>query len=203
MDNQANQSSLPPEQNAGYAPGQPADTMPVDLESEPVPEGAVTEDELEQMRAEEVAFSWQASEYVHHIKGAGWYAALFGITAVLVIVMAVLKFWLTIALFLVMAGAIVVYARKPPRLLTYELTPEGITIEGKVYPYAYFRSFTVFSDANWHSIELEPSRRFMPPISLLFQEQDFEAIVSHLELHLPLIDREPDMIEKLTRYVRF
>ncbi len=163
----------------------------------------MTPEELEEARANEVAFSWQASEYVHHHKGIGWYAALAGVVGVLVIGAALLRFWLEVGAFLVMAAAIIVYARKPPRTLLYELTPKGITIEGKAYPFAEFRSFGVFEDDEWHSIDLEPTKRFSPRITVLFETADLDDIVGHLELHLPRTDREPDLIERATRYLRF
>lgn len=166
-------------------------------------EGELSAEELEELRANEVAFSWQASEYVHHHKGTVWYAILFGVTAVLVGVVIWLKLWMSILAFVAMAGAIVVYARKPPRTLMYELTPTGITIEGKVYPFTIFRSFGVLPGDDWHTIDLEPSKRFVPRISVLFTDEDFDEIVGHLELHLPRIDRQPDVIERFTRYLRF
>src|SRR6266567_931517 len=33
----------------------------------------LSKEELEERRASEVAFGWQASEYVHHHKGIAWY----------------------------------------------------------------------------------------------------------------------------------
>jgi hypothetical protein len=159
--------------------------------------------ELEELRAQEVAFRWQASEYVHHRKGAVWYAGLIGLVIVLIAVAVIFKYWLEIGLFLTMAGAIFVYARKPPRVLTYELTPQGISVDGKTYPYSAFRSFDVVPDESWHAIELEPVQRFSPRLVILFDEQDFDEIVAHLELHLPRVDRMPDAIERFTRFIRF
>ena len=163
----------------------------------------MTPEELEEARANEVAFSWQASEYVHHHKGMGWYAALFGALALLVFVAMVLHLWLETSLFVVMGAAVVVYARKPPRTLTYELTPKGITIEGKQYLFSEFRSFGVLKDEEWHTIDLEPMKRLAPRLSILFDSDDFDSVVGHLELHLPRADREPDPIERLSRYLRF
>jgi hypothetical protein len=165
--------------------------------------GEMTQEELEQARANEVAFSWQASEYVHHHKGASWYAALLGGVGVLVGAAALLHYWLPIGAFLAMGVAILVYARKPPRTLMYELTPKGITIEGKAYPFAEFRSFGVLNEEEFHSIDLEPVKRFSPRITVLFDSDDFDSIVGHLELHLPRTDREPDVIERASKYLRF
>ncbi len=148
-------------------------------------------------------YSWQASEYAHHHKGATWYVGLAVIVVVLLAVAVVLKLWLSLAVFAVMGIAIAVYAHKPPRVLTYQLDSKGITIEGKLYPYTAFRSFAVLSDISWHLIDLEPTQRFMPRLSVLFGDEDFDAIVDHLSEHLPRVDRDPDLVERLTRYLRF
>jgi len=152
---------------------------------------------------EEPTFTWQASEYVHHHKGAGWYAGLVGVVGLLTIVAVLYKFWLSIGVFIAMGAAIAVYAQKPPRVLTYELDSNSVTIEGKSYPYKNFRSFGVISDIEWHTIDLEPTQRFMPRLTVLFSDEDFDSIVDHLSIHLPRADRQPDVIERLTRYLRF
>jgi hypothetical protein len=151
----------------------------------------------------EIAFSWQASEYVHHHKGTAWYGGLFAIIAVLIGVAAWLHSWLEIGVFIAMCGVIVVYARKPPRTLLYELSENGIQIDRKAYPFSEFRSFAVMRDDEWHSIDLEPTRRLSPRVVLLFDPEDFEVIVGHLEMHLPREDRDWDIIETITRYLRF
>jgi hypothetical protein len=153
--------------------------------------------------ANEVAFSWQSSEFVHHHKGVAWYGGLAAGVAVLVLAAALLHYWIEIGAFLVMGLAILVYAQKPPRTMLYELSPAGITIDGRQFPFSEFRSFGVVPDAEWHTIDLEPTKRFTPRITVLFRDEDFEEIVGHLELHLPRIDRKPDVIERLSRYLRF
>jgi hypothetical protein len=167
------------------------------------PLAGMTTEEIEELRDNEVAFSWQASEYVHHHKGMGWYAGMFGGLAVILVIIALLRDWITIGAFLVMGAALFIYARKPPRTLMYELTPKGITIEGKPHLFTEFRSFGVLKEEEWHTIDLEPIKRFSPRLNILFDPDDFDSIVSHLELHLPRTDRDPDVIERLTRYLRF
>ena len=151
----------------------------------------------------EVAFSWQASEFVHNHKSVGWYALLALVVIVLTSLAVWLHLWLEIGLFIAMGVAIVVYARKPPRTLTYELSDQGVHIDGKLFPYLDFRSFGVLPDVTWHAIDLEPAKRFSIRTVLLFNTEDYEMIVSHLELHLPREDRDLDIIERITRYVRF
>ncbi|MBW4061195.1 hypothetical protein HJC99_01325 [Candidatus Saccharibacteria bacterium] len=149
------------------------------------------------------SFQWQASEYVQHHKNGGWY---FGVVATVVVLSGLaylLKSRFSIALFVVMGAAVIVYAKRPPRMLTYELSDGGLTIDSKHYPFQAFRSFSVIRDIAWHSIELEPTQRFMPRMSVLFDDNDFDAIVKHLLERLPRVDREPDFVERATRYLRF
>ena len=151
----------------------------------------------------EQPITWQASEYVHHHKGASWYLGLAVIVVILLAIAIIFHLWLSVGVFLAMGVAIVVYAQKPPRTLTYQLDGVSVTIEGKSYPYHNFRSYAVLSDVEWHAIDLEPTQRFMPRMTVLFGDDDFDLIVGHLDLHLPRVDRNPDMIERLSRYLRF
>jgi hypothetical protein len=199
----ADEPARPVEQEQPPSPDEIAEAALDESAGQAVDEEALSPEQVEELRAEEVAFSWQASEYVHHHKGPGWYLAL---TAGLVVLLGVavwLQFWLTLGAFAAMGVAIFMYAHKPPRTLLYELTATGITIDGRAFPYKEFRSFGVLPDAEWHAIDLEPAKRFNPRITVLFDTEDLDAIVSHLELHLPQIDRKPDIIDRLSRYLRF
>ncbi len=151
----------------------------------------------------EVTFSWQASEYIHHTKGAGWYALLALAFAALLAIAYFTHQWLSMGVFAVMLVAIIVYARRAPRTLTYDLSADGITVEGHHYPFGEFRTFAVLPDISWHTIDLEPTKRFMPRLTILFENNDFDAVVGHLAQYLPRVDRQPDVVERATRYLRF
>jgi hypothetical protein len=184
--------------------------VPIDASPDVSAPAAAIEDDIadpndnpEVYATDEPAFQWQASEYVQHNKGMGWYLALAGIVLALLAIAIFTQQWLSIAVFLVMAAAVVVYAHKPPRILLYQLDANGIVIEGKSYAYSQFRSFGVLPDLSWHTIDLEPTQRFMPRLTIIFDEEDFDSIVDHLSFHLPRVDRQPDLVERLTRFTRF
>lgn len=180
------------------APVETADQAASPADDQPEPDVAPTTS-----AAPEQALSWQATEYIHHHKGAAWYVGVVVVIAVLLAVAVIFKLWLSIGVFTVMGLALIVYAHKPPRVLNYELDEDGVAIDTKHYPYKQFRSFGVISDVEWHAIDLEPTQRFMPRLTVLFGDNDFDAIVGHLQLHLPRVDRQPDLIERLSRYLRF
>ena len=173
-------------------------------ENQPIPAAESVPEQVEPVAQDPADFlTWQASEYVHHHKGTMWYVSLALIVLGLLAVAVIFKLWLSVAVFVAMGAAIAVYAHKPPRVLTYQLDSVGVTIDGKLYPYETFRSFGVLSDVEWHAMDLEPAQRFMPRLTVLFGDDDFDDIVAHLERHLPRADRDPDLVERMTRYLRF
>jgi hypothetical protein len=153
--------------------------------------------------APEIAFRWQASEYVHNYKNVQWYGGLAAVVVALIGLAIWQHLWLEIGVFIAAGVAVLVYARKPPRMMMYELSAEGIHIDGRLHSFAEFRSFGVIPDIDWHTIDLEPTQRLRPRTALLFNTEDFDSIVGHLELHLPRADRQLDMIERISHYLRF
>lgn len=149
------------------------------------------------------SYSWQASEFIHHEKSAGWYMILGLIAVVLVLAAIITRQWFSIAVFATMTAAVVVYASKEPRILAYRLDSHGLTIDGKSNPYSSFKSYSVLKDTGWHMIDLDPTRRFAPRVSIIFDNEDLGKITSILDAKMPRVDREPDWIEKLTRSIRF
>ncbi|HSX48350.1 MAG TPA: hypothetical protein VLF41_02515 [Candidatus Nanoarchaeia archaeon] len=147
--------------------------------------------------------SWQASEYIHHDKKTGWYLWLVVGVVSLVGIGVYTQQWSAITVLAAMTAAVVVYARKAPRTLTYSLSDDGIDIEHKHYPFSQFRSFAVVSDVGWHTIDLDPIQRFMPRLTILFADDDLDKIVTVLSEKLPRSDRRPDAIERLSRYLKF
>jgi len=149
------------------------------------------------------SFSWQASEFIHHQKSGVWYGVLGLIAVVLVLAAIITQQWVSIALFATMTAAVVVYARKEPRILNYRLDNQGLTIDGKANPFSRFKSYSVAKDTGWHVIDLDPTQRFMPRVSIIFDNDDLDKITAILDTKMPRADRAPDWIEKLTRSIRF
>lgn len=151
----------------------------------------------------EINLSWQASEYIHHQKRPLWYVILFMAVALLLVAGILTHQWSGLVVLAAMTAAVVVYSNKPPRTLNYSLTNDGIVIESKFYEYAQFKSFAVISDVAWHSIDLDPVKRFAPRLTILFGDDDLDSIVEALSKELPRVDRQPDVIERATRFLKF
>jgi len=179
---------------------------PTDVQPEPAaqPDADEAAAELdEDPTPSQPPLTWQASEYLHHAKGVGWYLILIAILVVLCGAAAWFHQWLAIAVFVAAFAAVVVYGGKAPRTLSYRLDSKGLTIEDKSYPFDQFRSFGVVDDLAWQSIDLEPTKRFMPRLTILVESDIKDQIVERLLAELPRMDHQPDAVERATRYLRF
>lgn len=151
----------------------------------------------------EYQITWQASEYVHHEKEALWFA-VFGLVAAAILTgtYLLLKDVVSIIVVALMAIAVVIYANRKPKSLTYELDDHGVVIDGRTYDYSSFKSFSIIQYGVVETIFLDPLDRFMPPISIYFAPDDGEKISSILGEYLPYRDKQPDYIDRIVHRLR-
>lgn len=153
--------------------------------------------------AEDEPVRWQAHEYIHHEKNTVWFIVF----AVVVIVFMLVAIFLIkeitfIILIPVMAVALLVYSHRPPRVLNYTLSRQGLHVNDRLYPFSQFRGFGVIRDGEEYSIMLIPVKRFQPGVSVYFPEEAGEAIVDMLGVRLPMQELHLDIIDKLIRKLR-
>lgn len=226
---QQNDESLPPTQVPVSEPGQmapqqptmpaqdqPSQSQPIATEpTESVPSTyngydlttpAAVGSAAIQSTASEYAnesISWEASEYIHHQKGFLWFVAFGAITLAILAVAVYFQVWTFVALIVVMAIAFLVYALRKPRPVHYSLTADDIKIGEKSYHYSDFRAFGIIPDGGVFSVQLLPTKRFMPAITMYFEEADGEHIVDILGAHLPMEEVDHDLVDRLMRRLRF
>lgn len=146
---------------------------------------------------------WQAAEYIQYERNALWFT-LFGL--VIVILMAAAIFLinsLTFAILVpIMAVALLVYLRRPPRILNYTLGRQGLHINDQLYDFAEFKGFGVVRDGKEYSIMLIPTKRFHQGVWVYFPEESGEDIVDILGARLPMIPLHLDIIDIILRKLR-
>jgi hypothetical protein len=146
---------------------------------------------------------WEASEYIHHHKNPLWFVGLAAVAVLVFGVSVFLQAWTFAALVVVMVAAIVFFAVRPPRSLHYKLSAKGLQIDEHFYGFGDFRSFGVVQDGGLFSIVLLPVKRFMPALTVYFEQQDGERIVDILGAHLPMEQMKQDSIDRWMRNLRF
>ena len=146
---------------------------------------------------------WQAMEHIYREKDPLWYI-VFALIVLGFIILAifVVKSWTFAILVPVMAAALVVYAMRPPAVISYTLSRKGLHANDRLYDFADFREFGLVQDAEEHSIMLMPRKRFQPGVTIYFPEEAGEAIIDMLAARLPMHDLKLDPIDRLIRMLR-
>ncbi len=147
--------------------------------------------------------TWQAKEFIHQEKNTTWFIAFAVIIALFLgIAILLMRSWSFAILLVVIAVVIVVLSKRPPRVMDYALSEDGLHIDNTVHRYEDFKSFGVVRDSGEFSVMLIPRRRFMPGISVYFPEEAGEDIVDVLGSRLPMKELHLDIIDNLVRKLR-
>jgi hypothetical protein len=171
-----------------------ASPQPTEVTDEPLQESAQPEEE---------PIRWQGTEYIHHEKDMVWFV-LFAV--VIVVLMSISIFFIQSITFTilipVMAAALLVYTRRPPRINEYTLSRQGLHINDQLYPFSEFRAFGVIRDDLEYSVMLLPTKRFNLGVSIYFPEEAGEAIVDALGARLPMQEQHLDAFDKIIHKLR-
>lgn len=161
-------------------------------------------EQAQSIDAEDTPVTWTAHEYVHIDKSPLWFVGfIFIVLALIAIDVFLLKSYTFSALVIVMAVAVAIYTRRPPRELTYGLSiKQGLYVGERLYHFDDFKAFGLIKDGEHNSIMLIPTKRFAPGVSVYFPEQAGEQIVDILGQRLPMEDLKLDVIDIVVRKLR-
>lgn len=195
----------PDEQNGNYWEGAPQDAtveQPIAPEVPVDPAAPVTP--VASAGPVDNPVTWTAQEYIHPDKSPLWFIVFVIVVLGLIAVdVFVLGSWTFSALVVVMAVAVVIYTRRPPRTLTYALSPiQGLYVGEKQHHFEEFKAFGLIQDGEHHSIMLIPTKRFSPGVSVYFPEEAGEQIVDILGQRLPMEDLKLDIVDVIVRKLR-
>lgn len=174
-----------------YAPST-NDDAPIEADTEP------------ELATDDEPVHWQATEYIHEEKNGLWFT-IFSLVVLTLIVLDVLLFhsYTFSALVVVMAIAVIVFSRRPPRTLNYTLSQDqGLYIGETLHHFSEFKAFGLIEDRNQHSIILIPIKRFSPGVSVYFPTEAGEQIVDILGSRLPMQPLKLDIIDIIVQKLR-
>ena len=164
----------------------------------------VNDDSSEQPSINVEPVHWSASEYIHGEKNGLWFV-LFAIVAISLIALDlfIFKSYTFSILVVVMAAAVIIYSRRPPRVIDYTLSgDQGLYVGDRLYHFNDFKAFGLIRDGEHHSIMLIPIKRFDPGVSVYFPEEVGEKIVDILGARLPMENLKLDIIDVIVRKLR-
>lgn len=149
---------------------------------------------------------WSANEYIHQEKNGLWFV-IFGIVIISLIAVDILviksAFYSFSILIVVMAIAVIMYSRRPPRTIDYTLSgDQGLYVGERLYHFSEFKAFGLIKDQGEHSIMMIPVKRFSPGLTVYFPEESGEEIVDIFGARLPMQDLKLDVIDVIVRKLR-
>lgn len=182
----------------------PEEEPPLQQGQDIADEAELPVEQAQSIDAEDTPVTWTAHEYVHIDKSPLWFVGfIFIVLALISIDVFLLKSYTFSALVIVMAVAVAIYTRRPPRELTYGLSiKQGLYVGERLYHFDDFKAFGLIKDGEHNSIMLIPTKRFAPGVSVYFPEQAGEQIVDILGQRLPMEDLKLDVIDIVVRKLR-
>lgn len=156
-----------------------------------------------ELEPEEVLASWNAPEFTYISKPAGWYGVVALVAIVLAGGLAYFRQWVTVVLVLVMGLAMAVVGSRRPRTLNYTITNYGVYVGEKPYSYDNFKAHYEGNDYGQKVLELVPTKRFAPLVSLPVppqQEADIFALIGEM---VPKTEPTNNFVDKIFTYFRF
>jgi len=185
---------------------------PIDVSDQPDIQSAPTDELIDdsnqpiQSVAEDEPVYWSAKEYIHQEKNGLWFV-IFGLVVVSFIaldIFVIQSFFLSFSiLIVVMAAAVIIYSRRPPRTIDYTLSgDQGLYVGDRLYHFSEFKAFGLIKDQGEHSIMMIPVKRFSPGLTVYFPEEAGEKIVDIFGARLPMQDLKLDVIDVVVRKLR-
>lgn len=148
--------------------------------------------------------SWSASEFVSHQKTSTWYIGLGSISAIITLVVFLVTQNILSGIVVAMACmALGVFAARKPQIKTFVIDADGVKVDDRPFPYSMFKSFSVVDDGAVSCIWLRPLKKFMPTVVMYYAPEDEDRIVLMLDNFLPQEDRQHDIVDRVSRRIRF
>ena len=162
------------------------------------------ESSLPEDTPENPPITWTAQEYIHLDRSPLWFVGfIVAVLGLIALGIFVFQAWSFSVLIVVMAVALLVYIRRPPRTLTYALSPaQGLYVGERLYTFDEFKAFGLIQDEGNYSIMLIPRKRFSPGVSVFFPDDAGERIVDILGQRLPMENLKLDIVDVIVRKLR-
>jgi hypothetical protein len=180
---------------------------------EPIAEDSPEVGTVEDYEAEEGPsgpISWSSVDESDHQRGSQWYL----VWALIIIVLAgsslaanlllgIWQIWTTVGLAIVIFISLVVVNKQPGRTISYELTDEAVTINGKSSPLTNFQSFGVADHGKSQTISLIPVKRVSIPYDLIVSTQEAGEVIDLLSAHMPMNQAGLNFTDKISSILKF
>jgi len=149
------------------------------------------------------SIEWLDYEYDHHEKSSDWFWITGAIAAGGVLLSFIFTNFLLAIIILIGAFTVIMFARREPELVHFEITSRGIKIKQTLYPFTDIKSFALKEDAEPFKLMIESGRFIFPHIIIPLGQTDPEDVREYLENFIYEEPFEESIIDNISEILGF
>ncbi|MCL5774932.1 MAG: hypothetical protein M1333_01835 [Patescibacteria group bacterium] len=148
--------------------------------------------------------SWQAPEYRHYEKNAGWYVTLVSIVILIMAFFIVQKDVFAAVTTGLLGILVVIFSRQKPETVEMELDHKRVKVGNIEVPYKQIKHFWVVHNEKHKTVNLETTTLVNNMLILELEHLDPEHVRMFLSQYLPEHEEtEPTMVQRITHWFKF
>ena len=151
------------------------------------------------------SISWQAPEFKHYKKNAGWYVTLISITILIIGFFVIIqKDYFAAITIAILAVMIIYFSRQKPQIIEIHLTNKDVHQGNLHIPYKQIKHFWIVNKEPHKTLNFETSAYMNRLMVVELDEQDPDEIREFLLDFLPEHeDTEPTMTQRVIHWFKF
>ncbi len=150
-----------------------------------------------------VLLHWQGPEYENYPKDRRWYLMASFVLSLIIIYAIVSNSPLMAIVFILIGMVGYIYLEKPPRVLDFRITSDGIMAGNELYPFDEAKSFWIFySPPHTRIISLHMKSHLVPYVHFPLHQVDPVDVHKVLTQFLPEKRQKPSLVDTLERLLR-
>lgn len=159
--------------------------------------------EIRELSPTEILLSWEAPEFVHHVRDIKWYLLAFLVVFSLLGYSIYSKDWFFILVLVLVIFGVSSYLKTAPKIRKYAVTRLGIFIDKNFFSYDELNSFWIIFNEKIKILNILPNKKYIPPLTILLEDQDPMTIKNILKKFILQEEkRSENFFEKMTRLLK-
>jgi len=155
------------------------------------------------VQKKDALLEWSTPEYENRERGPNWFLVP-GIIALALAVIAILaKNYSFLILIILTFILLLIYMKRPPRMLEVAIQAKGITIGSTFFPFSELISFWIFDQTDDKELSIKTHRNLMPFIKIPLGSTDSNSVRSLLTKYLKEEEHEEFATDQIAKKMGF
>lgn len=149
------------------------------------------------------SITWEGLEYPLRNRSSDWYWAIGIIAVALSATFVIFSNYLFAILIIIGSMTLVMFAKRTPRLIRFEINEKGIISDKLFYPYDSLESFWIESGENGDRILFTCNHAFVQHVVFPLHDVSIDDVHSFLSSHLTEKEQFEPLSHRLMEYLGF